>query len=103
VYRRSEQGENHHIRKPAVGNGSAGCWSRARDATPTLFLLTLSLGYNVFWTSDVLRASNQISGVGAPTLQQSDLLAQGVTLSAKVKFWFDAAIAIAANDGGPRG
>ncbi len=48
--------------------------------------LTLSLGYNVFWISDVLRASNQVTGVGAPAFQQSDLLAQGVTLSAKVKF-----------------
>jgi hypothetical protein len=54
------------------------------DALPNF--LTLSLGYNVFWISDVLRASNQITGVGAPAFQQSDLLAQGVTLGAKVKF-----------------
>ncbi len=48
--------------------------------------LTLSLGYNVFWISDVLRASNQIGGGGQPTFEQSGILAQGVTLSAKMKF-----------------
>jgi len=48
--------------------------------------VTLSLGYNVFWISDVLRASNQTFSAGAPTFAQSGLLAQGVTLSAKAKF-----------------
>ena len=48
--------------------------------------LTLSLGYDVFWISDVLRASNQLSGAGVPGYQQSSLLAQGMTVSAKVKF-----------------
>jgi Putative beta barrel porin-7 (BBP7) len=54
------------------------------DAIPNF--LTLSLGYNAFWISDVLRASNQLTGVGAPAFAQSSLLAQGVTVSAKVKF-----------------
>jgi hypothetical protein len=48
--------------------------------------LTLSLGYNVFWMSDVLRASNQLTGTSAPSYVQSGLLAQAVTVSAKVKF-----------------
>ena len=48
--------------------------------------LTLSLGYNVFWMSDVLRASNQLTGTGAPTFVQSGLLAQAVTVSARMKF-----------------
>jgi hypothetical protein len=49
--------------------------------------LTLSLGYNVFWISDVLRASNQLVGVNnAPTYAQSSIVAQGVTVGAKVKF-----------------
>ena len=48
--------------------------------------LTLSLGYNVFWMSDVLRPTNQLLGTGAPTYAQSSLLAQAVTVSAKVKF-----------------
>jgi hypothetical protein len=54
------------------------------DVVPSF--LTLSLGYNMFWISDVLRASNQLIGVGAPLYQQSSLVAQAVTLSAKVKF-----------------
>jgi hypothetical protein len=54
------------------------------DVVPSF--LTLSLGYNVFWISDVLRASDQLIGVGAPLYQQSSVLAQAVTLSAKVKF-----------------
>jgi Putative beta barrel porin-7 (BBP7) len=48
--------------------------------------LTLSLGYNMFWMSDVLRPTNQLTGPGVPTYAQSSLLAQGVTVSAKVKF-----------------
>jgi hypothetical protein len=36
--------------------------------------------------SDVLRASNQLTGTGAPSYVQSGLLAQAVTVSAKVKF-----------------
>jgi len=49
-------------------------------------LLTLSLCYNVFWIRDVLRASNQLVGVNAPTCAQSNILAQDVTIGAKVKF-----------------
>ena len=48
--------------------------------------LTLSLGYHVFWISDVLRASNQLVGVNAPTYTQSSILAQGLSIGAKVKF-----------------
>jgi hypothetical protein len=48
--------------------------------------LTLSVGYNMFWMSDVLRPTNQLTGTGAPTYAQSSLLAQGVTVSAKMKF-----------------
>jgi hypothetical protein len=44
------------------------------------------VGYNVFWMSDVLRPTNQLLGTGAPTYAQSSLLAQAVTISAKVKF-----------------
>jgi Putative beta barrel porin-7 (BBP7) len=62
----------------------SGTFKLNYDVLPNF--LTLSLGYNVFWISDVLRASNQLTGVGAPTYEQSSLLAQGVTLSAKVKF-----------------
>jgi Putative beta barrel porin-7 (BBP7) len=54
------------------------------DAIPNF--LTLSLGYNMFWMSDVLRPTNQLLGTGAPTYAQSSLLAQAVTIGAKVKF-----------------
>jgi hypothetical protein len=48
--------------------------------------LTLSVGYNMFWMSDVLRPTNQLLGTGAPTFAQSSLLAQAVTIGARVKF-----------------
>jgi hypothetical protein len=54
------------------------------DAIPNF--LTLSVGYNMFWMSDVLRPTNQLLGTGAPTYAQSSLLAQAVTIGAKVKF-----------------
>jgi hypothetical protein len=40
----------------------------------------------VFWISDVMRASNQLVGVGAPTNTQSNLLARNRDRGRKVKF-----------------
>jgi hypothetical protein len=48
--------------------------------------LTLSLGYNAFWISNVARAPSQVDTTGVPTMQQSSLWAQGVNVGAKFKF-----------------